>query len=135
MGSGQGASKEQIKKAYRKLSLKWHPDKNPDNKEAAQKKFMEISHAYEAMGPDGISAQQWRALQPDQDGLNEQQGGGGGGQDPFEMFRAFFGGGGDGPEMVVRAVGDVREELSLGEGRTNQNFIARISDLQHRGLS
>ena len=40
------ANDNDIKKAYRKLSIKWHPDKNPDNKEAATEKFQEISEAY-----------------------------------------------------------------------------------------
>ncbi|KAK8630826.1 hypothetical protein V6N13_079598 [Hibiscus sabdariffa] len=44
----KGASDEQIKRAYRKLALKYHPDKNPGNEEAS-KKFTDISNAYEVL--------------------------------------------------------------------------------------
>ena len=46
------ASENDIKKAYRKASLKWHPDKNQDNKEEATKKFQEISEAYSILSDE-----------------------------------------------------------------------------------
>jgi molecular chaperone DnaJ len=49
LGVSKDASQEQIKKAYRKLARKWHPDLNPGNKDA-ELKFKEISRAYEALG-------------------------------------------------------------------------------------
>ena len=49
LGIERGASDDEIKKAYKKLALKWHPDRNPDNKDQADKKFQEISEAYEVL--------------------------------------------------------------------------------------
>ena len=43
------ASEDEIKKSYRKLAVKYHPDKNPDNKEEASAKFKEISEAYSVL--------------------------------------------------------------------------------------
>ena len=44
---GKSVSEEDLKKAYRRLAMKWHPDKNPDNKKEAETKFKKISEAYE----------------------------------------------------------------------------------------
>lgn len=47
LGVDRSASEEELKKAYRKNAMKWHPDKNPDNKAVAEKKFQELSEAYQ----------------------------------------------------------------------------------------
>ncbi|CAH8288814.1 unnamed protein product [Schistosoma bovis] len=49
LGIEETASGDEIKKAYRRLALKWHPDKNPDKKEEAEKCFKLISEAYEIL--------------------------------------------------------------------------------------
>nr|KAF6494565.1 DnaJ heat shock protein family (Hsp40) member B2 [Rousettus aegyptiacus] len=45
----RSASADDIKKAYRRKALQWHPDKNPDNKEFAERKFKEVAEAYEVL--------------------------------------------------------------------------------------
>lgn len=44
----RNATDDDLKKAYRRLAMKWHPDKNPTNKKEAEAKFKQISEAYEA---------------------------------------------------------------------------------------
>ena len=48
----KNADKNTIKNAYKKLALKYHPDKNTDNKQQAEEKFKEISEAYEILSDD-----------------------------------------------------------------------------------
>ena len=49
LGVARDATDAELKKAYRKLAVKWHPDKNPNNQEEATKKFKEISEAYDVL--------------------------------------------------------------------------------------
>lgn len=52
LGLSRSASNDEIKRHYRKLAMKWHPDKNPDNREVAAEKFRLISQAYECLSDD-----------------------------------------------------------------------------------
>ncbi|MFH1879102.1 MAG: molecular chaperone DnaJ [Candidatus Omnitrophota bacterium] len=83
---GRDSSPEEIKKSYRKLAVKYHPDKNPGNKEA-EEKFKEISHAYEILSDPA------KRRQYDQFGeaAFTQGMGGFGFHDPTDIFREVFG--------------------------------------------
>lgn len=52
LGLTRSANKEDIKKAYRRLAVKWHPDKNPNNRDEADKKFKQIAEAYQVLSDD-----------------------------------------------------------------------------------
>ena len=74
LGLSKGASEDDIKKAYRKLAMKWHPDKNSDNVEEATRKFKEIAQAYET-----LSSPEKRKTYDryGEEGVNNMGGGGG----------------------------------------------------------
>nr|XP_058156057.1 dnaJ homolog subfamily B member 2 isoform X2 [Dasypus novemcinctus]XP_058156058.1 dnaJ homolog subfamily B member 2 isoform X2 [Dasypus novemcinctus]XP_058156059.1 dnaJ homolog subfamily B member 2 isoform X2 [Dasypus novemcinctus] len=99
----RSASPDDIKKAYRRKALQWHPDKNPENKEFAERKFKEVAEAYEVLsdkhkreiydryGREGLTGAGTGPSRAD-------AGSGGPGfsftfRSPEEVFREFFGSG------------------------------------------
>lgn len=89
---GRSASEEEIKRAYRKLAVKFHPDKNPDDPHA-EEKFKELGEAYDVL----MDADRRAAYDRFGHAAFEQGAGFRGGfHDPFDIFREVFGGGGIG---------------------------------------
>lgn len=100
LGVARDADEAAIKKAYRKEALKWHPDKNPDNKEAAERRFKAVSEAFKVLSDPDERAHY------DRYGEARQANGGGGGTarrygggqpvyaedlTPEDIFNMFFG--------------------------------------------
>lgn len=99
MGVPKNATDDEIKKAYRKLAKQYHPDLNPDDKEA-EAKFKEVNEAYEVLSDKDKRA---RYDQFGHAGVDPNFGGGAGGGSPFsgdidlgDIFNSFFGGFGGG---------------------------------------
>jgi len=116
LGVERSATEEEIKKAYRKLAVKYHPDKNPGDK-SAEDRFKELGEAYEVLcEPQKRSAY-------DQYGhaaFDKRAGFGRGGfHDPFDVFREVFGG------------GSIFDELFGGGGRQDPNQPQRGDDLRY----
>jgi len=98
LGVERGASADELKSSYRKLAMKYHPDKNPGDK-AAEDKFKEIGEAYDVLADaDKRAAYDRYGHAAFQAGGAASAGGGGRGgfHDPFDIFREVFGGGGGG---------------------------------------
>jgi molecular chaperone DnaJ len=127
LGVGRDASAEEIKRAYRKLAVKFHPDKNPGDK-SAEEKFKELGEAYEVLSdPDKRAAYDRFG----HDAFSRAGGGAGGAwsggaqwggfHDPFEVFREVFGGsfgfedffGGGGGRRGERRGSDLRYDLEI----------------------
>lgn len=123
LGVPRDVSADDLKKAYRKLAVKYHPDKNPGDK-SAEDKFKELGEAY-----DVLSDEQKRAAY-DRYGhaaFNGGMGGpstGGGFHDPFDIFRDVFGGGGGGNIFETFFGGG-------GGGRQRRDGPQRGSDLRY----
>ncbi len=100
LGLSKGASADDIKKAYRKLAMKYHPDRNPDSKEA-EEKFKEAAEAYEVLSDDDKRARYdqfgFAGVDPNYGAGQGGYGGGFGGFGDFgdlgDIFGSFFGGG------------------------------------------
>ena len=118
LGVGKSADTKEIKKAYRKLAVKYHPDKNPNNK-AAEEKFKEAAEAYDVLSS---AEKKQRYDQFGHAGMGGASGGGfsGGGMNMDDIFSQFgdifggggFGGGGRSRRRVVKG-SDLRIRLSL----------------------
>ena len=87
LGVSPSADESDIKKAYKKAALKWHPDKNPNNKEEANKKFQEISEAFDVLSDSS------KRSSYDNFGMDSINDNGGPNINPEDIFSQFFGGG------------------------------------------
>ncbi|MBD5800757.1 Chaperone protein DnaJ [Azoarcus sp. Aa7] len=134
LGVNRDASDDEIKKAYRKLAMKHHPDRNPDNKDA-EDKFKEAKEAYEMLS----DAQKRGAYDRyGHAGVDPSAGAGPGGQgfdgfsDAFsDIFGDIFGGGGRGRSNVYRGA-DLRYnlEISLEEAARGAEKTIRIPTVE-----
>ncbi|MGI8603215.1 MAG: molecular chaperone DnaJ [Verrucomicrobiales bacterium] len=128
LGVEKSASADDIKKAYRKLAMKYHPDRNPGDK-AAEDNFKEIGEAYEVLSDEQKRAAYDRfghaAFAAGGVGGGPGGFGGGGFHDPFEVFREVFGGGGGG-------MGGIFEEF-FGGGAGGGGGARRSRDGRQRG--
>ena len=83
LGVPKDADEKAIKKAYRKLAFKWHPDKNPDNKKEAEEKFKEVNEAYSVLSdPDKRRQYDMGGFDFGSFGFDDF--------DPMKIFKSFF---------------------------------------------
>lgn len=123
LGVPKNASAAEIKKAYRKLAVKYHPDKNPGDAEA-EDRFKELGHAYEVLSDEDKRAAYDRYGHQAFSGAGAGGFGSGGGfggfHDPMDLFSQVFGG----------AFGGGFEEF-FGGGRRQRSGKQRGSDLRY----
>ena len=126
LGVSRDVSADELKKAYRKLAVKFHPDKNPGDK-TSEDKFKEIGEAYDILSDD----QKRAAYDRYGHGAFANGGGGssgGGFHDPFDIFRDVFGGGGGGGGVFESFFGGGG---GGGGGRQRRDGPQRGADLRY----
>lgn len=124
LGVPRDVSPEDLKKAYRKLAVKYHPDKNPGDA-SAEESFKEVGEAYDVLSdPDKRAAYDRYGHQAFAGGMGGPGAGGGGFHDPFDIFREVFAGGGGGGIFETFFGGG-------GGGRRRGDGPQRGSDLRY----
>ena len=117
LGVEKNATEQDIKKAYRKLAMKYHPDRNKDNKEA-EEKFKEVSEAYEVLSDSDKKAQYDQfghsAFENGGAGAGGFSGGFGNFDDINDILGGMFGGG-----------------FGFGRGSAGQSSVRRGSDIRY----
>ena len=86
LGVKRDATEKEIKKAYRKLALQWHPDKHKEDKEVAEEKFKEIAEAYEVLSNEESRAKYDRGEDTSEEANHARA-------NPFQGFNFAFPGG------------------------------------------
>ena len=132
LGVGRSATADEIKKAYRKLAVQYHPDKNPGNVEA-EEKFKEATEAYEVLS-DSQKRQKYDQFGHQAFGPGSGGGGFGGGgfqgidlEEALRTFMGAFGGGGGGGR------GSIFDDFfggGMGGGRSDRGAANRGNDLR-----
>jgi molecular chaperone DnaJ len=123
LGVPRDVSAEDMKKAYRKLAVQYHPDKNPGDK-TAEERFKEVGEAYDVLSDAEKRAAYDRYGHAAFSGGMGGPGAGGGFHDPFDIFREVFGGGGGGIFETFFGGGG-------GGGRRRTDGPQRGSDLRY----
>lgn len=129
LGVEKNATEAELKKAYRRMAMKYHPDRNKDDPEAAEEQFKEVKEAYEV-----LSDAQKRAAydQFGHAGVDQSMGGGGPGAGGFgdifdSVFGDIFGGAGRGGQRVYRGADLAYDlEMSLEEAVTGNTVQVRV---------